>query len=142
MPPCSQPKAPMARTARDQTRPMTRNLLLLAHIASVAAWLGANILQLVVGPRLRARGGDVGPPVGRDRRVPRQALLQRRRRRWSRSPASASCSTATGSGAASCSSASPWSSSAAITGIFGFDRLFKREVAARTAGDEVDREAR
>ena len=38
---------------------MTRNLLLLAHITSVAAWLGANILQLVVGPRLRARGGDV-----------------------------------------------------------------------------------
>jgi hypothetical protein len=38
---------------------VTRNLLLLAHITSVAAWLGANILQLVVGPRLRARGGEV-----------------------------------------------------------------------------------
>ena len=25
----------------------------------------------------------------------------------------------------------------AVTGIVGFDRLFKREVAARTAGDEV-----
>jgi hypothetical protein len=37
---------------------MTRNLLLLAHIASVAAWLGANFVQFVVAPRFRRAGGD------------------------------------------------------------------------------------
>lgn len=35
---------------------MTRNLLLLAHIAAVAAWLGANFTQFVVAPRLRRVG--------------------------------------------------------------------------------------
>ncbi|MFZ6005420.1 MAG: hypothetical protein ACOYXM_15975 [Actinomycetota bacterium] len=34
---------------------MTRNLLLAAHIAGVAAWLGANFVQLVLSPRF-ARG--------------------------------------------------------------------------------------
>ena len=37
---------------------MTRNLLLLVHIASVAAWLGANFVQLVLAPRLRRQGKD------------------------------------------------------------------------------------
>lgn len=37
---------------------MTRNLLLLVHLASVAAWLGANLVQLVVAPRLRRVGTD------------------------------------------------------------------------------------
>jgi hypothetical protein len=36
---------------------MTRNLLLLAHIASVAGWLGANVVQFVVAPRFRRAGG-------------------------------------------------------------------------------------
>ena len=36
---------------------MSRNLLLLLHIASVAAWLGANLVQLVLSPRFAA-----GPP--------------------------------------------------------------------------------
>lgn len=31
---------------------MTRNLLLLVHIASAAAWLGANFVQLSVGRRM------------------------------------------------------------------------------------------
>ena len=35
---------------------MTRNLLLLVHLTSVSAWLGANILQFVVAPRLRRAG--------------------------------------------------------------------------------------
>ena len=35
---------------------MTRNLLLLVHIAAVAAWLGANLTQFVVAPRLRRAG--------------------------------------------------------------------------------------
>lgn len=35
---------------------MTRNLLLLLHISSVAAWFGANIIQFVVAPRLRRAG--------------------------------------------------------------------------------------
>lgn len=34
---------------------MTRNLLLLVHIGGVAAWLGANFVQLVLSPRF-ARG--------------------------------------------------------------------------------------
>lgn len=37
---------------------MTRNLLLLAHIASVAAWLGANFVQFVIAPRFRRAGGE------------------------------------------------------------------------------------
>ena len=37
---------------------MTRNLLLLVHIASVAAWLGANFVQFVLGPRFRRRGAS------------------------------------------------------------------------------------
>ena len=35
---------------------MTRNLLVLVHLTSVAAWLGANILQFIVAPRLRRAG--------------------------------------------------------------------------------------
>jgi hypothetical protein len=35
---------------------MTRNLLLLLHLAAVAAWLGANFTQFVVAPRLRRYG--------------------------------------------------------------------------------------
>lgn len=35
---------------------MTRNLLLLGHIVAVAAWLGANLTQFVVAPRLRRMG--------------------------------------------------------------------------------------
>jgi hypothetical protein len=35
---------------------MTRNLLLLVHLAAVAAWLGANLVQFVVAPRFRRRG--------------------------------------------------------------------------------------
>jgi hypothetical protein len=40
---------------------MTRNLLLLVHLAAVAAWLGANFVQFVVAPRLRR----AGPPTAR-----------------------------------------------------------------------------
>ena len=69
---------------------MTRNLLLLAHITSVAAWLGANILQLVVGPRLRARGGEVARQWAETGEFLGTPLLQRRRRSWWRSPASRS----------------------------------------------------
>ncbi|HET7722673.1 MAG TPA: hypothetical protein VFK43_22090, partial [Acidimicrobiales bacterium] len=36
---------------------MTRTLLLALHIAGVAAWLGANFVQLVLTPRF-ARAGD------------------------------------------------------------------------------------
>ena len=38
---------------------MKHNLLLLAHIASVAAWLGANLVQFVVAPRFRRAGGPI-----------------------------------------------------------------------------------
>jgi len=34
---------------------VTRNLLLLVHIASAAAWLGANFVQLTVGRRMLGR---------------------------------------------------------------------------------------
>lgn len=34
---------------------MTRDLLLLVHIAAAAAWLGANFVQLTVGKRMLAR---------------------------------------------------------------------------------------
>ncbi len=35
---------------------MTHNLLLLVHLGAVAAWLGANLTQFVVAPRLRQAG--------------------------------------------------------------------------------------
>jgi hypothetical protein len=35
---------------------MTHNLLLLVHLVAVAAWLGANLTQFVVAPRLRRHG--------------------------------------------------------------------------------------
>jgi hypothetical protein len=35
---------------------MTRNLLLLLHLAAVAAWLGANFVQFAVAPRIRRAG--------------------------------------------------------------------------------------
>ena len=35
---------------------MTRTLLVLVHLTSVAAWLGANISQFIVAPRLRRAG--------------------------------------------------------------------------------------
>ncbi|MDP1795445.1 MAG: hypothetical protein Q8K63_15000 [Acidimicrobiales bacterium] len=37
---------------------MTRNLLLTLHISAVAAWLGADLVQYVVVPRLRSAGRD------------------------------------------------------------------------------------
>jgi len=40
---------------------MAHNLLLLLHLTAVAAWLGANFIQFVVGPRLRR----LGPPTDR-----------------------------------------------------------------------------
>jgi hypothetical protein len=115
---------------------MTRNLLLLAHIVSVAAWLGANILQLVIGPRLRARGGEVarqwaatGEFLGRRYYNVVGALVA-----------------ITGIGLVF---ESDWNWSGfvlvgiamvvvgGLTGILGFDRLFKREMKARADGDEV-----
>jgi hypothetical protein len=38
---------------------MTRTLLLALHIASVAAWLGANFVQLVLSPRFAKGPADV-----------------------------------------------------------------------------------
>ena len=38
---------------------MYRDLLLSIHIASVAAWLGANFTQLFLGPWFARRGGEV-----------------------------------------------------------------------------------
>ncbi|MFP5255930.1 MAG: hypothetical protein ACLGI8_08795 [Acidimicrobiia bacterium] len=38
---------------------MTRTLLLWLHIASVAAWLGANFVQLVLSPRFAREPADV-----------------------------------------------------------------------------------
>lgn len=37
---------------------MYRELLLVVHIASVAAWLGANFVQLFLGPWFTRRGGE------------------------------------------------------------------------------------
>ena len=37
---------------------MTRHLLLLVHIAAVAAWLGANLVQFVISPRMRRAGPE------------------------------------------------------------------------------------
>ncbi len=115
---------------------MTRNLLLLAHITSVAAWLGANILQLVVGPRLRARGGDVAREwaatgvflgqryynvVGALVAITGIGLVFESDWEWRGFVLVGIAMIVVG----------------AITGIVGFDRLFKREVKARTEGDEV-----
>lgn len=38
---------------------MTRNLLLLLHITGVAAWLGANFVQLALSPRLAREPANV-----------------------------------------------------------------------------------
>ncbi len=38
---------------------MYRDLLLVVHIASVAAWLGCNLTQLFLGPWFAKRGGEV-----------------------------------------------------------------------------------
>jgi hypothetical protein len=38
---------------------MYRDLLLVVHIASVAAWLGCNFTQLFLGPWFARRGGEV-----------------------------------------------------------------------------------
>ena len=115
---------------------MTRNLLLLAHIASVAAWLGAIILQLVVGPRLRARGGDAARAwaetgeflgkryynvVGGLVAITGIGLVFHGHWEWRGFVLVGIAMVIVGG----------------ITGIVGFDRLFKQEVAARTAGDEV-----
>ena len=115
---------------------MTRNLLLLAHITSVAAWLGANILQLVIGPRLRARGGDVARQwaetgeflgkryysvVGGLVLITGIGLVFHGHWEWRGFVLVGIGMVVVG----------------AVTGIVGFDRLFKREVAARTSGDET-----
>jgi hypothetical protein len=115
---------------------MTRNLLLLAHITSVAAWLGANILQLVIGPRLRARGGDVARAwastgeflgqryynvVGGLVAVTGIALVVHGHWHWRGFVLVGIAMIVVGG----------------LTGILGFDKLFKAEVKARTEGDEV-----
>jgi hypothetical protein len=115
---------------------MTRNLMLLAHITSVAAWLGANILQLVIGPRLRARGGDVARQwaetgeflgkryysvVGGLVLITGIGLVFHGHWEWRGFVLVGIGMVVVG----------------AVTGIVGFDRLFKREVAARTSGDET-----
>ena len=115
---------------------MTRNLMLLAHITSVAAWLGANILQLVIGPRLRARGGDVARQwaetgeflgkryysvVGGLVLITGIGLVFHGHWEWRGFVLVGIGMVVVG----------------AVTGVVGFDRLFKREVAARTSGDET-----
>jgi hypothetical protein len=115
---------------------MTRNLLLLAHIASVAAWLGANILQLVVGPRLRAHGGEVAHQwaetgvflgrryynvVGAAVAITGIGLVFDADWQWRGFVLVGIAMVVVGG----------------ITGVVGFDRLFKRESAARASGDEV-----
>ena len=115
---------------------MTRNLMLLAHITSVAAWLGANILQLVIGPRLRARGGDTARSwaetgeffgkrfynvVGGLVLITGIGLVFHGHWEWRGFVLVGIGMVVVG----------------AVTGIVGFDRLFKQEVAARTAGDET-----
>jgi hypothetical protein len=115
---------------------MTRNLFLLAHITSVAAWLGANILQLVVGPRFRARGGDVARAwastgeflgqryynvVGGLVAVTGIALVLHGHWHWQGFVIVGIAMIVVGG----------------LTGVFGFDKLFKAEVKARTEGDEV-----
>ena len=115
---------------------MTRNLLLLAHIAAVAAWLGANVLQLVVGPRLRARGGEVARQwaetgeflgkryynvVGGLVAITGIALVMHGHWHWRGFVLVGIAMVIVGG----------------LTGVLGFDRLFKREIAARASGDEV-----
>jgi len=115
---------------------VTHNLLLLAHITSVAAWLGANILQLVIGPRLRARGGDVARQwaetgeflgkryysvVGGLVLITGIGLVFHGHWEWRGFVLVGIGMVVVG----------------AVTGVVGFDRLFKREVAARTSGDET-----
>ena len=115
---------------------MTRNLLLLAHITSVAAWLGANILQLVIGPRLRARGGDVARAwastgeflgqryynvVGGLVAVTGIALVLHGHWRWQGFVLVGIAMVVVGG----------------VTGVVGFDKLFKAEVKARNEGDEA-----
>jgi hypothetical protein len=115
---------------------VTRNLLLLAHITSVAAWLGANLLQLVVGPRLRARGGEVARQwaetgeflgkryyniIGGLVAITGIGLVFHGHWEWRGFVLVGIGMVVVG----------------AVTGIVGFDRLFRQEVAARTSGDEV-----
>ena len=115
---------------------MIRNLLLLAHITSVAAWLGANIVQLVVGPRLRARGGEVAREwaetaellgrryynvVGVLVAVTGIALVEHGEWRWRGFVLVGIAMVVFG----------------ALSGVFGFGRLFRDEIAARAAGDGV-----
>jgi hypothetical protein len=115
---------------------MTRNLLLLAHITSVAAWLGANILQLVIGPRLRARGGEVARQwaetglflgrryynvVGAAVAITGIGLVLHGHWHWRGFVLVGIAMVIVGG----------------ITGIAGFERLFRREVEARTAGEEA-----
>ena len=115
---------------------MTRNLLVLAHITTVAAWLGANILQLVVGPRLRAQGGEVARQWAETGRflgkryyniaglvvlVTGIALVQHSGWNWRGFVIVGIAMVVVGG----------------ITGVAGFDRLFRREREARAAGDEA-----
>jgi hypothetical protein len=115
---------------------MTRNLLLLAHIASVAAWLGANFLQLVVGPRFRALGGEVATQWARTGQFLGQryynivgilvaltgiSLVMHGHWHWQGFVLVGIAMVVIG----------------ALTGVFGFDRLFKREIAARESGDDA-----
>jgi hypothetical protein len=115
---------------------MTRNLMLLAHIASVAAWLGANILQLVIGPRLRARGGEVakqwaetGEFLGRRYynvigglvAVTGIGLVFHGHWEWKGFVLVGIAMVVIGG----------------VTGVAGFAKQFKNEIAARTEGDEA-----
>jgi hypothetical protein len=115
---------------------MARNLLLLAHIAAVAAWLGANFLQLVVGPRLRARGGEVARQwaetgwflgrryynvVGGLVLVTGIGLVTHGSWRWRGFVLVGIAMVVVG----------------AVTGIAGFDRVFRREISARAEGDDT-----
>jgi hypothetical protein len=115
---------------------MTRNLLLLAHIAAVAAWLGANFLQLVVGPRLRARGGEVALQwaetgrflgkgyynvVGGLVAVSGISLVLHEDWHWRGFVLVGIAMVIVGG----------------VTGVAGFDRQFRKESEARVAGDEA-----
>jgi hypothetical protein len=120
----------------QQTSVMVRNLLLLAHITSVAAWLGANVLQLVIGPRLRARGGEVarqwaetGEFLGRRYyniigalvAITGIALVMHGHWHWRGFVLVGIAMVVVGG----------------VTGVAGFDKQFKREIAARVEGDEA-----
>ena len=115
---------------------MTRNLLLLTHITAVASWLGANVLQLVVGPRLRASGGEVARQwaetgvflgrryynvVGAAVAVTGIALVLHGEWHWRGFVLVGIAMVIIGG----------------ITGIAGFDKLFRGESAARAAGDDA-----